>query len=222
MLESLELLEVGHLKLRPVFPAVVLGHLFTRKYGLSREQRSQVIRSTGGSSRFADIEKVIRASEFEVPAFDSGHRSQPSRPHRREVLAADESSVEEPTDSYDDEIDEADEESDDEELEEAYEIHKKAKQSAKRAVRSYKESRRHVREQPYMPVVAIPPGGQPPVDNLPVQPTFKHDKKDGKKGGRGGRRGPKEEAGAMRGGNVHRHDFDLGRSLVRLRHVGEL
>ena len=199
MLERLELLEVGHLKLKPVFPAVVLGHLFMRKYGLSREQRSQVIRSTGGSSRFADIEKVIRASDFEVPVFESGHRSQPSRPHRREVLAADESSVEEPTDSDDDEINEADEESDDEELEEAYEIHKKAKQSAKRAVRSYKESRRRVREikkdrQPYMPVVAIAPGGQPPVDNLPVQPTFKYDKKDGKKGGKGNRRGSKEEA----------------------------
>ena len=43
MMESLELLEVGHLKLKPVFPSVVLGHLFLRKYGLSREQRSQVI-----------------------------------------------------------------------------------------------------------------------------------------------------------------------------------
>ena len=40
MMEDLELLKFGHVKLKPVFPAVVLGDLFMRKYGLSREQRS--------------------------------------------------------------------------------------------------------------------------------------------------------------------------------------
>ena len=163
MMESLELLEVGHLKLKPVFPSVVLGHLFLRKYGLSQDQRSQVIRSTGGSSRFEDIEKVIRASDFENSAPEPGHRALPHRAHRREVMAADEeSSIDEPSD-LSEEIQEADEETDDEELEEAYEIQKKAKANAKKAFRNYKDSRRKVREikkdrQPYMPVVAIPPG----------------------------------------------------------------
>ena len=45
-------LEPGFRKQKPIFPQSVLGHLFLRKFGLNREQRSQVIRSTGGSSRF--------------------------------------------------------------------------------------------------------------------------------------------------------------------------
>ena len=53
MLENL-----GHLKRKPIFPSVVLGHLFMRKYRLNREQRSQVIWSTRGSCRFEDVEKV--------------------------------------------------------------------------------------------------------------------------------------------------------------------
>ena len=65
MLCDLELLEEGHVKVRLVFPAVVLGHLFMRKYGLSREQRSLVIRATGGSSRFDDVERIMRANDFE-------------------------------------------------------------------------------------------------------------------------------------------------------------
>ena len=67
MLRSLELVEQGHVKaVKPkrIFSEVVLNHLFLRKYGLSREQRSQVIRSTGGSSRFQDVERVIRASDL--------------------------------------------------------------------------------------------------------------------------------------------------------------
>ena len=80
MLRSLERLEAGHTRLRPVFPAVVLGHLFTRKYGLNREQRSQVIRSTGGSSRLEDIERVIRASDYEDRERDGGHRTTSNRP----------------------------------------------------------------------------------------------------------------------------------------------
>ena len=150
-----------------------------------------MIRSTGGSSRFEDIEKVIRASDFENSAPEPGHRA-----HRRQVMAA-------PSD-LSEEIQEADEETDDEELEEAYEIQKKAKANAKKAFRNYKDSRRKVREikkdrQPYMPVVAIPPGSSATPDSLPVQPTFRYDKKDAKKGGKGGRRGNKEEAHFVRG-----------------------
>ena len=51
MAHLLGTIEVGHTKPSPIFPSTVLGHLFMRKYGLSREQRAQVIRSTGGSSK---------------------------------------------------------------------------------------------------------------------------------------------------------------------------
>ena len=73
MLQSLERLEVGNLKLKPVLPAVVLGHLFMRKYGLNKEQRAQVIRSTGSSSRFEDIEKVIARPILRSETTDHGH-----------------------------------------------------------------------------------------------------------------------------------------------------
>ena len=116
MLENLELLEAGHLRLKPVFPAVVLGHLFMRKYGLTREQRSHVIRATGGSSRFPDIEKIIRASDFEGSSLDSGHRSSVARPPRRDaVMAAEESSIEEFSEPSE-EANEVDEDTDDDEL----------------------------------------------------------------------------------------------------------
>ncbi|CAE7296093.1 RE1, partial [Symbiodinium sp. CCMP2456] len=207
MLERLGRLEVGHLKLKPVFPAVILGHLFMRKYGLSREQRSQVIRSTGGSCKFTDIEKVIRASDYEDRLGDGGHRGNQQRAARPggAIMAADEgSSLSEPSFS-DPEAYEAGEASGsdmDEELEEAFEIHKKARNDAKKAFRSYRDSRKKVREikkerQPYMPVVALPAGSTPVPEGLPVQPTFRYDRKDGRRGdkdkgrGRGGRR--KEE-----------------------------
>ncbi|CAE7232443.1 RE1 [Symbiodinium sp. CCMP2456] len=207
MLERLGRLEVGHLKLKPVFPAVILGHLFMRKYGLSREQRSQVIRSTGGSCKFADIENVIRASDYEDRLGDGGHRGNQQRAARPggAIMAADEgSSLSEPSFS-DPEAYEAGEASGsdmDEELEEAFEIHKKARNDAKKAFRSYRDSRKKVREikkerQPYMPVVALPAGSTPVPEGLPVQPTFRYDRKDGRRGdkdkgrGRGGRR--KEE-----------------------------
>ena len=77
MQRSLEKLEAGHTRLRPVFPALVLGHLFMRKYGLNREPRSQVIRSIGGSSRLEDIERVIRASDYEDKDREGGHRGHP-------------------------------------------------------------------------------------------------------------------------------------------------
>ena len=54
-------LEPGYRKPKPIFPQSVLGHLFMRKFGLNREQRSLVIRSTGGSSRFLDVERILRA-----------------------------------------------------------------------------------------------------------------------------------------------------------------
>ena len=57
--------EASHTKPKLVFPQSVLGHLFMRQFGLSKEQRAQVIRATGGSSRFADIERNLRASDFE-------------------------------------------------------------------------------------------------------------------------------------------------------------
>ncbi|CAE7239120.1 RE1 [Symbiodinium sp. CCMP2592] len=213
MLESLGRLEVGHLKLKPIFPAVILGHLFMRKYGLNREQRSQVIRSTGGSCKFEDIEKVIRASDYEDRLGD-GHRGPAQRPHRGAVMAAEEeSSCSEPSFSDPEalEADVATGSEVDEEYEEAYEVHKKAKQDAKRAYRSYKDSRKKVREikkerQPYMPVVALPAGSANPADGLPVQPTFKYDhRKEGRKPDRdrdrakGGRKGRREEVSMVHG-----------------------
>ncbi|CAE7551398.1 RE1 [Symbiodinium necroappetens] len=209
MMEDLGKLEVGHLRVKPIFPEVILGHLFMRKYGLNREQRSQVIRSTGGSCRFRDVEKVIRASDYEDKFHDPSSRVQSSRSTSgANVLAAEEgSSLSEPTYSDEDEVNEAatgdEENDDDEDLEEAYEIQKKAKNDAKRAFRSYKDSRRRVKEirkdrQPYMPVVAIPPSSSNavPPDALPVQPTFRYDRKPSRRTndkGKGGRKGRKED-----------------------------
>ena len=98
-LQSLELLEIGHLKLKPVLQAVVLGHLFMRKYGLSRQQRAQVIRLTGGSCSCEDIEKVIKASEFEDRAGD--HASRASG-RRDTLMVAAEQSMSEPDMSSED------------------------------------------------------------------------------------------------------------------------
>jgi hypothetical protein len=42
-----------------------------RKFGLGRDQRAQVIRATGGSSRFDDIEKILRAPEPSVQQPDT-------------------------------------------------------------------------------------------------------------------------------------------------------
>ena len=56
-----------------------------RKFGLSREQRSHIIRSTGGSSRFVDIEKILRASDYEErlddrrPRLDDRRQVKPRR-----------------------------------------------------------------------------------------------------------------------------------------------
>ena len=79
MMDNLELLEVGHLTRKPIFPSVILKHLFMRKYGLSREQRSQVIRSTGGSCRFEDVERIIRTSDYEDRFQDNSQRGAPGK-----------------------------------------------------------------------------------------------------------------------------------------------
>ena len=86
MLENLELLEVGHLQRRPFFPSVVLGHLFMRKYGLSREQRTQVVRATGGSCHFEDVERVLRASDVEDRHEGKGREQAPRGPRRNRRL----------------------------------------------------------------------------------------------------------------------------------------
>ena len=219
MMENLETLEVGHLRVKSIFPEVILGHLFMRKYGLNREQRSQVIRSTGGSCKFKDIERVVRASDYEDKMQDHGGRGNNPRPSRAaNVLAAEEgSSLSEPSST--DEIQEAaedsiDEDEDDEELEEAYEVQKRAKEQAKKAYRSYKDSRRKVKEikkerQPYMPVVALPPQSAPPTapEGMPVQPTFRYDKKPSRKG-----------AGRQKGGRKDRRE-DV--NLVSAEHLSE-
>jgi len=45
------------------FPSVLVGYLFLRAYGLSRQQRADTIRSAGGKTQFEAIERVMRASE---------------------------------------------------------------------------------------------------------------------------------------------------------------
>ena len=170
-------LELSHTKPKPIFPQSVLGHLFMRKFGLSREQRSHIIRSTGGSSRFVDIEKILRASDYEEKMDDRRSRHDDRRQvrPRRETFAV-EQAVEESSTSVDPLSDSGSGEEayqvegaegslgtgSEEELQEIFEIQKKAKKEFKKQFRTYKESKKKVREikrarQPYMPVVAIPP-----------------------------------------------------------------
>lgn len=62
-----------------------------RKFGLNREQRSLVIRSTGGSSRFLDVERILRASDIEDNhRLDPRLSKVPSRPQRRDTYAVQE------------------------------------------------------------------------------------------------------------------------------------
>lgn len=82
-------LEEGHLKAKPIFPQSVLGHLFMRKYGLSKEQRAQVIRSTRGSSRFDDVQKIMRASDFDDRRDDRTPDRDPHRARRHHALVVD-------------------------------------------------------------------------------------------------------------------------------------
>ena len=79
MQQMLGTLEQGHIKVRPILPQSVLGHLFMRKFGLSRDQRAQVIRSTNGSSRLADVERILRASDLEEMRPDERRQQRPTR-----------------------------------------------------------------------------------------------------------------------------------------------
>ncbi|CAL1126693.1 unnamed protein product [Cladocopium goreaui] len=207
MKQMLGTLEMGHLKPKPIFPQSVLGHLFMRKYGLSREQRAQVVRSTNGSSRFVDIERILRASDFEDRSKPDDRK--PAKPPRRDtyavqdqVLAAEvsDSSSVGLMDSDDSdgsnqalavEPDQTSDEDVQHEIEEVYELQRKAKDKFKKLYRNYKDAKKRVRElkrgrQPYYPVVAL----SQPADasnatasgsqqaQVPLQKnTFKYDKK---------------------------------------------
>eukprot|EP00435_Cladocopium_sp_Y103_P073650 s64_g44.t1 len=129
-----------------------------RKYGLSREQRAQVIRSTGGSSKFHEVERILRASDFDESRSRADERrhvfhSQPARNPRRDTMmiqqeahavdddsselmepvtsgseSADALAVDQPDDMQDDD------DSTDRELQEVYEIKEKAKKDFKRSL----------------------------------------------------------------------------------------
>eukprot|EP00435_Cladocopium_sp_Y103_P065222 s43_g27.t1 len=191
--------EASHTKPKPVFPQSVLGRLFMRKFGLSKEQRAQVIRATGGSSRFSDIERILRASDFEETKSDDRRGSRPpQKVQRRDAYAVqsevndDDSSLDVPLSSESgDEVyageHEADDQGDstDEDIQEILEIQKKAKKDFKKNFRTYKESKKKVREikksrQPFFPVVAIPPegqGGATSSQNVAPQGSKKYEKK---------------------------------------------
>ena len=199
MQQILGSVERSHRKPKPIFPQSVLGHLYMRKYGLSKEQRSQVIRATGGSSRFLDVERILRASDIE-----DNHRKDPKRhqvpfkSQRRDAYAVqvqdDESSSLEPPMSSGESGEEAmlgetgeqfDDDGSDEELQEIYEMQKKAKRDFKKSFRTYKESKKRVKEikksrsgTSYFPVVAMTPE-QAAASNsaAPSQKSFKYDQK---------------------------------------------
>ena len=205
MLQQLEKLEVGHMKLKAIFPEVVLGHLYMKKYGLTREQRTAVVRASGGSSRFKDVERIMRASDFEDRRPEA-HRGQGSKGFRREaVLEAgeDSQSMSEPSLApSDEEIHEADLETEDDEtaaeLQEIFEGQKKAKANVKKFDRDYRTSRKKVKEikksrQGYLAAVAIPPDSPGPVQAPVAAPTFKYDRKGGKDDGRRNSNRPKKE-----------------------------
>ena len=205
MQHMLGTLEPGKLKPTPIFPQSVLGHLYMRKYGLSREQRAQIIRATNGSSRFVDVERIMRASDLEETKDDRrvqkpGRREAyevSAKRQKQQVFLADDDSSDlvdyenESSETGDDEVlAAAQEDEDDSENDEALEIlemHKKSKDKFRKAFRSYKESRKKVKEirksrQPYYPVVAL---NQPSSDaagsfaQVPLQKQqFKYDRKN--------------------------------------------
>ena len=209
MQQMLGTLEMGHVKPKPIFPQSVLGHLFMRKYGLSREQRAQVVRSTNGSSRFIDVERILRASDLE-----ESHKSEdrrPQRPSRREAYAVQEhvhaveqsdSSSLAAVDTDDsmsnddvmavDQMDSSEEEFQNE-LQEVYELQRKSKEKFRKSFKTYKDTKKRVKElkrsrQPYYPVVALT---QPQDQSQPSQSSqnqaplqksnFKYDKKSSSK-----------------------------------------
>jgi len=180
--------EASHTKPRPIFPQSVLGHLFMRKFGLGRDQRAQVIRATGGSSRFDDIEKILRASDFEESKDDRrGSSKPPAKIPRRDAYAVqqddidEESSLEVPLSSDSDQDQEvyagehASEQpgTSEDEIQEVLEIQRKAKKEFKKNFKKYKDSKKKVRDikkarQPYFPVVAL---NQPEGSGSTQQPT---------------------------------------------------
>ena len=197
MQQMLGTLEIGHLKPTPIFPQSVLGHLYMRKFGLSREQRSQIIRATNGSSRFIDVEKIMKASDLEERRSD--HK--PAKPARRDTYAVQahqqEALVADDDESSDlvDELDGSDSSS--HELLEAEgpdedSLHKKSKEKFKKAFKSYKDTKKRVKEikksrQSYYPVVAL---NQPAADatssgtsaQVPLKQPFRYDRKSSGKG----------------------------------------
>eukprot|EP00435_Cladocopium_sp_Y103_P016594 s2147_g4.t1 len=203
MQRMLGTLEPGFRKPKPIFPQSVLGHLFMRKFGLNREQRSQVIRSTGGSSRFLDVERILRASDIEDNnRLDDRRSGKPPPFKRRETFAVqdadDSSSIEmPPSDSNDSDAEvllgqdseASSNQSADDEVGEILEIQKKAKKDFKKSFRIYKESKKKVKEikksrmgnAPYCPVVAMPPDSNASGstgNQMVQQKSFKYDRKD--------------------------------------------
>ena len=152
MRRMLGTLEPSHRKPKPIFPQSVLGHLFMRKFGLNREQRALVIRSTGGSSRFLDVERILRASDLEDQRSDDRRLVKPQlKPGKRDTFAVQEndpesSSIEMPMSETDESIgevfaeEEVVEDESENELAEVYEIQKKAKRDFKKNFKTYKET----------------------------------------------------------------------------------
>ncbi|CAL1138729.1 unnamed protein product [Cladocopium goreaui] len=206
MQHMLGTLEPGKLKPTPIFPQSVLGHLYMRKYGLSREQRAQIIRATNGSSRFVDVERIMRASDLEETKDDrrvqkTGRRDAyavSAKRHKQQVFLADDDESSELVDfenesseTGDDEVlAAAHEDEDDSENDEAIEIlemHKKTKDKFRKAFRSYKDSRKKVKEirksrQTYYPVVALNQQSSDATGSsaqVPLQKQqFKYDRKN--------------------------------------------
>ena len=213
MQHMLGTLEIGHLKPTPIFPQSVLGHLYMRKFGLSREQRAQIIRATNGSSRLRDVERIMRASDLEEHrVHDKRHVKQPKRDaymvhskHSQHVMLADDGDESSELVDYENEMSETsdevfaaegnDDDSDDE-AQEVLELHKKSKDKFRKAFKSYKESGRKVKEikksrQSYYPVVALtqPIGDGSATGSTsqgPVQKQpFRYDRKPGNSKGVG-------------------------------------
>lgn len=212
MLRMLGTLEHGHLKPKPILPQSILGHLYMRKFGLNREQRAQIIRATNGSSRLADVERILRASDLEEFRSEDRRRQEDRRPTkvmRKEAYAVQDSehhvaAVDEGADSssslvaFDSDSDPQSEEAHivgddgetDQELHEAFEIQKRAKKEFRRNFKTYKETKKKVREikksrTPYhLPVVALGPEGSAPGPSQqgPVKQSFGYDRKPSQAG----------------------------------------
>ena len=156
MQRMLGTLEPSHRKPKPIFPQSFLGHLFMRNFGLNREQRALVIRSTGGSSRFLDAERILRASSPEDPRGQDRRLPKPQlKPGRRDAFAVDvedSSSLELPLSESDgddngvlvgEEVQEPSESDDDElAVAEIYEIHRKSQERFQEKFQNLQENPR--------------------------------------------------------------------------------